>query len=213
MATVETRTTQDPWIRWAKLPRKLHWIWTLFVVHAATLVNLSSILILEDVLKDRLGKVIPISLEPLHLLWMKSALHPSSGPPTDASCSCMLLPVCSQALLSEDVAKANLGHRQNFNGAALNGAKLAGWQEVPVSMVVLFPVQSVNLNMSALELLRPSVKDLAIRRKQSWTQDRLVLVWSSFSCRFIGFTCSATLLLLTCGVNGVFDELPWLDLQ
>jgi len=126
VATVETRKTQEPWIRWAKLPRKLHWIWTLFVVLAATLVNLSSILILEDVLKDRLGKVIPISLEPLHLLWMKSALHPSSGPPTDASCSCTLLPVCSQALLSEDVAKAKLGHRQNLNRAALNGAKLAG---------------------------------------------------------------------------------------
>lgn len=81
-------------------------------------------------------KVIPISLEPLPLLWMKSALHPSSGPPTDASCSCTLLPVCTQTLLSEDIATAKLGHRLNLNGAALNGAMLVGWQEVPVSMAL-----------------------------------------------------------------------------
>lgn len=100
-----------------------------------------SILIWEVVFKDQTPKcynVIPISLEPLHLLWMKSALHPSSGPPTDASCSCTLGPSClhSGPFLSEDVATAKLGHRLNLNGAALNGAMLVGWQEVPVSMVL-----------------------------------------------------------------------------
>lgn len=99
-------------------------------------------------------KVIPNSLEPLHLLWMKSALHPSSGPPTDASCSCTLLPVCTQTLLSEDVATAKLGHRQNLNGTALNGAILVGWQKFPVSMV-LFLVPPVNLNISAVSCSQP----------------------------------------------------------
>lgn len=92
----------------------------------------------EVVLKDfsKPCKVIPISIEPLHLLWMKSALHPSLGPPTDASCSCMLLPVSTQSLLSEDIATAKLGHRLNLNVAALNEATLVGWQDVQVSMVL-----------------------------------------------------------------------------
>lgn len=80
---------------------------------------------------------------------MKSALHPSSGPPTDASCSCTLLPVCTQTLLSEDVATAKLVHQQNLNGAALNGAILVGWQKPLVSMV-LFLVAPVDLNISAV---------------------------------------------------------------
>lgn len=44
------------------------------------------------------------------------------GPPTDASCSCALLPACAQALLSEDVTTAKLGHRQNLNGASAEWA-------------------------------------------------------------------------------------------
>lgn len=48
-------------------------------------------------------------------------------PPADASCSCALLPACTQTLLSEDVTTAKSGHGLNLNGegAALNGAALA----------------------------------------------------------------------------------------
>lgn len=53
--------------------------------------------------------------------------------------------------MSEDVATAKLGHRLNLNGAALNGAMLVGWQEAPVSMVLILSVQSVNLNISAFD--------------------------------------------------------------
>lgn len=84
---------------------------------------------------------------------MKSALHPSSVPPTDASCSCTLLPVCTQALLSEDVATAKLGHWLNLNGAALNGVILVGWQKLPVSMAFTLTVPSVNLDISGISNL------------------------------------------------------------
>lgn len=120
-------------------------------------------------------KVIPNSLEPLHLLWMKSALHPSSGPPTDASCSCTLLPVCTQTLLSEDVATAKLGHWQNLNGAALNGSMLVGWQKLPVSMV-LFLVPPVNLNISAVSCSEPG-----------WWSHKHKKVNSGSSCFHFGY--------------------------
>lgn len=59
-------------------------------------------------------KAIPISAEPLHLQWKKSALHPSSGPPTDASCSCTLLPVCTLSLLSAERCYSNVGTLAEF---------------------------------------------------------------------------------------------------
>lgn len=45
---------------------------------------------------------------------MKSALHPSSGPPTDASCSCTLLPVCILSLLSAERCHSNVGTPAEF---------------------------------------------------------------------------------------------------
>lgn len=59
-------------------------------------------------------KAMPISAEPLHRHWMKSALHPSSGPPTDASCSCTLLPVCILSLLSAERCHSNVGTPAEF---------------------------------------------------------------------------------------------------
>lgn len=228
---METRNAQDPWIRWAVLPSKqvpLPFLW--FLLPCSRLSSPSRYGKSCWKIPQKVHKVIPISLEPLHLLWMKSALHPSSGPPTDASCSCTLFPVCTQTLLSEDVATAKLGHGLNLNGAALNEAVLLSWQEKTVFHGLILTVQSLNLKISASDFLDRLLAALQPgwqrykRNAQRWTSAHLIFVWwfafdivtpccPSLSQHFTDFKSSATQHWLTCGINSLSDELPWLDLQ
>lgn len=161
-----------------------------------------------------LTKWYPSLLNPLHLLWMKSALHPSSGPPADASCSCTLFPVCTQRLLSEDVATAKLGHQLNLNGAALNGAMLIGWQDIPLSTVLFLLWIKKLVSSSSWPEWQFSQSDT-----QRWIQDHVcfgpfcvlqkIWVWLVL----LASTAVGCYSWLTCGINSLSDELPWLDLK